>query len=80
MTTTNTTIAVQCEWIKIIPNFFVRLAKIFFLVYCRILAISLYMPWDEKVETTLDCGTITACKGGANLHSSTQSSYVVLKG
>ena len=43
MTTANTTIAAQCEWIKI-----VRLAKIFFLECCRILAISLGVPWNEK--------------------------------
>ena len=41
MTTANTTITVQCEWIKIIP-IFVRLAKyIIFLVCRRILVISL---------------------------------------
>ena len=44
MTTGNTTIAVWCEWIKI--TFFCQISKNIF--FCRILVISLYVPWDEK--------------------------------
>ena len=47
MTLANTTIAIQCEWIKIIPVFFVRSAKNIFWCH-RILVSSLCGPWDEK--------------------------------
>ena len=51
MTTTNTTIAVWCEWIKIIPIFLSDCQKYnMFLVCHRISVISLCVPWDEKVE------------------------------
>ena len=52
MTIANTTIAVHCKWIKIIPiiPIFVRSAKSYFLQCHRILVISLCVPWDEKVE------------------------------
>ena len=55
MTPANTTISFQDEWIKIIP-IFVRSAKkinIYFLMCCRILVISLYVPWDEKCWKSL---------------------------
>ena len=34
--------------IKITPIFFVRVEKIYFRGCCRILVISLFMPWDGK--------------------------------
>lgn len=49
MTTANTTIAIQCEWISVIPICFVKFAKnmIHFLLCHRILEASLRVPWDE---------------------------------
>ena len=47
MTIANTAITVQCEWIKIIP-ISSHQQKIYFLVCCIILVISLCVPWDEK--------------------------------
>ena len=50
MTTTNATIGVQCEWIKITPLFLVRSAKIyiFFGVLQNFLVVSLCVQWDEE--------------------------------
>ena len=51
MTTANTTIAVWCEWIKIILIFSQQ--KIHFLVCRKILSISLCVPQDEKGQKWL---------------------------
>ena len=51
MTTANITIAIWCEWVKIITIFFVRLAKSIFFVCHRILVISVSVPWDEKLKS-----------------------------
>ena len=48
MTTANTTIAIWCEWIKIIPILLSDWQKNFFLECCRILVISLCVPWVGK--------------------------------
>ena len=47
MTRPNTSVAVLCDWIKIIP-IFVRSVKNTLLECHRILVISLCVPWDEK--------------------------------
>ena len=44
----SSTITIWSEWIKIIPIFLSDRWKIYFLVCCRILVISLWVPWDEK--------------------------------
>ena len=54
MTTAKTTIAVQCEWIKIIPIFLSDWQKIYFLVWHKILVISLHVPGDEKGWKSLE--------------------------
>ena len=53
MTTANTTVAVQCEWLNIIAIFFVRLTKIYILVCYRILVISLRVPRGGKGSISL---------------------------
>ena len=54
MTTANTAIAIQCEWIKIIPIFLSDWENITYsLVSCRILVFSSYVPWAEKVWKSL---------------------------
>ena len=50
MTTANTAIVIQCEWIKIIPIFCQIGKKIFFLVCRRTSVISVYVPWVQKVK------------------------------
>ena len=50
MTTANTRRAIQCEWIKIMPIFCQISKKSIFFVCCRMLVISLQVPWGENVE------------------------------
>ena len=52
-TTANTTVAIQCEWLKIIP-IFCQIDKKNVLLCCRILVISVCVPWDEKGWKLLD--------------------------
>ena len=50
MTTANTTVAIWCEWIGIIPILLSDQQKIHFLVCCRIFVISLWVHEMQKVE------------------------------
>ena len=68
MTTANTTVVILCEWMKIILIFLSDQQKIYFLVHCRILVISLCAMRWKRLKIAAVRGYFVVCTGFRDLH------------